>query len=229
MSEPADLKQALDALLGPAGPSRLRRLLRRARPLRRARARRRATPTPRCPAWRPSGGLPRLPRGPREPARARRRRRRPGQPRDAARLAAPAHLRRGGLRPRGAALPPARARACGCRWPCLARRRRTVSAIVEASGRPGRAPAAGRPGAGDRLGQRRRHRAVAAEAGRGAPALVVPPELGWRPGKGEALGRAWPSPRATWSCGSTPTWTPSDPDFVPGLLGPLLHLPAVGM
>ncbi len=56
----------------------------------------------------------------------------------------------------------------------------------------------------------------------------VLPDLGWRPGKGEAL---WKSLAVT--SGDLVVWIdadldPFDPDFVPGLLGPLLHEPAVG-
>jgi glucosyl-3-phosphoglycerate synthase len=70
---------------------------------------------------------------------------------------------------------------------------------------------------------------AAAEAGAEVHrARDVLPELGRHPGKGEAL---WKSLAVT--AGDLVVWldadlAPFDPDFVPGLLGPLLHEPAIG-
>jgi glucosyl-3-phosphoglycerate synthase len=70
---------------------------------------------------------------------------------------------------------------------------------------------------------------IAAEAGAEVHrAREILPELGWHPGKGEAL---WKSLAV--ADGDLIVWldadvAPFDPDFVPGLLGPLLHEPAVG-
>ena len=179
------------------------------------------------------GRLPGLPRGPREPAGARRRR---GGRRRRPRIDRDAWLRRrtfdgAGFDPEE--LPRASApAACACRSPCPSR---DVADTVGRDRRGGPRALDGRPAgwwtrcvvidsasADDTARE-------AAEAGAEVHrARDVLPGLGRRPARAR---RCWKSLAVV--AGDLVVWldadvAPFDPAFVPGLLGPLLHLPAVG-